>query len=409
MAEPTVQRVRIYLNGEDSADGQPLYKVVVDELRQSGATGATVLQALTGFGPRRQMLPNAMRQPVVIEWVDNAVRIQRLLPLLSHLIGDALVTLEPVTIVQGVLRPAGPFSAAQLVSDLMQADAPVMDATAPLPDVLEPFVAGRVEVLAVVENETVIGTISLRELVWRAGLRVPPYLLSMLEPAERAAVLAPLQALTAGAITNREIRGVHTTMPITQALTRMIEWGYNQIPVLDPLGRLAGVFGQHEVLQAVAHRSESEEATGLELQVGMVMQAATARATLGQSLATALALLITTPGQSLFVVDGDRRIVGVLRLSKVLSNLQDDERTSLLTALQSTQRVQPTALPGARRTIDAFLEPPPPVLAINASLGAAARQLLTMNTERLPVVDSEGRLSGIIARGALVRALLQHE
>ncbi len=76
MTKSGIQRVRIYLNGEDWAGDRPLYKAVLAILRQSGATGATVLAALTGFGPQRQVAPEAERQPIVIEWVDSVGRIK---------------------------------------------------------------------------------------------------------------------------------------------------------------------------------------------------------------------------------------------------------------------------------------------------------------------------------------------
>ncbi len=407
MAEPTVQRVRIYLNGEDRAGDRPLYQAVLAELRQSGATGATALPALAGFGPRRHVLPDAERQPVIIEWVDHAGRIQRILPLIREVARDALITIEPVEVAQGVLRPSGPFGAEQLVSDLMQTEVAAIAADAPLLAALEQIATAQADLLAVVENETVVGTISARELVWRGGLRVPPSLLGVLEPAESAAALITMHGRTAGEVANREVRGVPLTMPIPQALTMMIEWGYTQVPVLDGQGRLAGIFGQREVLLAAARQPEPTDVTSVEVRVGMVMQAATARVALGQPLAAALAMLITAPSHLLFVVDGDGRLAGILRLSNVLTRLQGDERAALLAALQRSQPTPAAALPGARRAIDSLVEPAPAIVTIDAGLGAAARQLLSVNAERLPVVDSDGRLSGIIARGALIRALLQ--
>ncbi|WP_298815882.1 DUF190 domain-containing protein [Chloroflexus sp.] len=407
MAEPVIQRVRIYLNGEDWAGNQPLYKAILAELRQSGATGATALPALAGFGPRRQMLPNAERQPVVIEWIDHVARIKRLLPIISAMADSALITVEAVEVAQGLLRPGGPFGAEQLVSDIMQSEAPAIAADAPLADALTHLVAPNVDLLPVLVDETVIGIISARELAWRAGLRLPPEVIGVLTPAELAAVSNLLRGRSAGDIANREVRGVAPTTPIPQALTMMIEWGYGSVPVIDGQGRLTGILGQQEVLQAVARQPEPDNITDTGVQVRMIMQAAVSRIALDQSLASALALLITAPGHLLFVVDGEEKLVGMLRLATIVSQLQGNERNVLLAALQRAQPTPATALPGARRSIDTLLEPPPPPVSLDASLIMATRQLLNLNAERLPVVDSDGRLSGIIARSALIRALLQ--
>jgi CBS-domain-containing membrane protein len=214
-----------------------------------------------------------------------------------------------------------------------------------------------------------------------------------------------LKGRTVGEIVNRDVRGVAQTTPITQALAVMIEWGYTQVPVINEQGRLVGMFGHQEILQAAAQQSTSAEQG--EVRVRMVMQAATARVALGQSLAAALEILITAPGHMVFAVDDQQRLVGVLRLTRVLSYVQGDERKLLLAVLRRAQPMPVTALPGARQTIDELVEPSLPAVALDAGLSLAAQQLLAHQAERLPVVDPDGRLSGIIARGALIRALLQ--
>ena len=45
-----IQRVRIYLNERDQAQEQPLYLAALERLRREGATGATVLRGIAGFG-----------------------------------------------------------------------------------------------------------------------------------------------------------------------------------------------------------------------------------------------------------------------------------------------------------------------------------------------------------------------
>jgi PII-like signaling protein len=49
----TIKRVRIYLNERDQASGQPLYLAALERLQREGATGATVLRGIAGFGAGR--------------------------------------------------------------------------------------------------------------------------------------------------------------------------------------------------------------------------------------------------------------------------------------------------------------------------------------------------------------------
>src|SRR5262245_60964758 len=96
-----IQRVRIYLGERDLAAGQPLYLAALERLRREGATGATALRGIAGFGPGRRLRTAGAADldqspPVVIEWVDRAERVARVLPALDDLLPNALITIEDV-------------------------------------------------------------------------------------------------------------------------------------------------------------------------------------------------------------------------------------------------------------------------------------------------------------------------
>lgn len=91
--------LRIFVDENDRAGMQPLYTAIVEMLRRSGAAGATVFRGIEGFGSHHQIhlakvfswLPNL---PVVIEVVDDASVIERLVPELQAMIGEGLLTIE---------------------------------------------------------------------------------------------------------------------------------------------------------------------------------------------------------------------------------------------------------------------------------------------------------------------------
>jgi CBS domain-containing protein len=49
----------------------------------------------------------------------------------------------------------------------------------------------------------------------------------------------------------------------------------------------------------------------------------------------------------------------------------------------------------------------PPTVQRGTDLDDATRLLLTKRIQRLPVVDDEGRLVGVLSRGSLVKAAMQ--
>lgn len=95
---------RIYIGESDTWQGRPLYEAVVHLLRERGVAGATVLRGIEGFGARSHLhttriLALSQDLPILIEIVDEEARLRAVLPELDTMIGDGLVTLEPVEVI----------------------------------------------------------------------------------------------------------------------------------------------------------------------------------------------------------------------------------------------------------------------------------------------------------------------
>ena len=97
-------RLRIYLGENDRHEHLPLYEAIVLKAREAGLAGATVLRGPMGFGASSRLhtakiLRLSSDLPVVIEIVDEAVRIDPFLPLLEPMLQGGLVTRETVEVV----------------------------------------------------------------------------------------------------------------------------------------------------------------------------------------------------------------------------------------------------------------------------------------------------------------------
>jgi PII-like signaling protein len=96
--------VRIYVGEADHHDGKPLYQAIVAFLRERGMAGATVLRGIEGFGANAHLHTTRILRlsedlPIVIEVIDQEDRIRAVLPDLDAMVGDGLITLEPVEVV----------------------------------------------------------------------------------------------------------------------------------------------------------------------------------------------------------------------------------------------------------------------------------------------------------------------
>jgi PII-like signaling protein len=96
--------LRIFVGESDSWHGRPLYEEIVKLARERGLAGATVLRGIEGFGASSRIHTSRILRlsedlPVVIEIVDQADRVNGVLPLLNEMIGEGLMTLEKVQVI----------------------------------------------------------------------------------------------------------------------------------------------------------------------------------------------------------------------------------------------------------------------------------------------------------------------
>ncbi|XP_047967213.1 CBS domain-containing protein CBSX1, chloroplastic-like [Salvia hispanica] len=116
------------------------------------------------------------------------------------------------------------------------------------------------------------------------------------------------------------------------------------------------------------------------------------------------------------VVDDDWKLVGVvsdydlLALDSISGGGEQDS-TNLFPVVGSTWKtfneVQKLLSKTNGKVVGDVMTPSPLVVRENTNLEDAARLLLKTKYRRLPVVDIEGKLIGIITRGDVVRAALQ--
>lgn len=115
------------------------------------------------------------------------------------------------------------------------------------------------------------------------------------------------------------------------------------------------------------------------------------------------------------VIDNDWKLVGLvsdydlLALDSVSGGGRSD--TSMFPEVDSTwktfNKIQKLLTKTNGKVVGDLMTPAPVVVRETTNLEDAARLLLETKYRRLPVVDAEGKLVGIITRGNIIRAALQ--
>ena len=96
--------MRIHIGESDRWHGKPLYDAIVELLRREKFSGVTVLRGVGGFGSSsvyhtEKIMRLSQDLSIVIEVVELAERIEKMLPQLDEMISGGLVTLEKVRVI----------------------------------------------------------------------------------------------------------------------------------------------------------------------------------------------------------------------------------------------------------------------------------------------------------------------
>jgi PII-like signaling protein/predicted transcriptional regulator len=413
--QTTIQRVRIYVGERDSTAGQPLYLAVLERLRREGATGATALRGVAGFGPGHRLRSAGaadldLSPPIVIEWVDRAERVARALPTLDDLLPNALITIEGVQIYRAVLRAAGPFGE-RSVGDVLERDVATIDLDLPPRAAAELLLERGQAVLPVLDDQQrIAGVLTGTDLVRRGGLALHPRLFGALAPTEQAALLGTLAGRSLIELMTAEPRTIYVEASIPQAIGLLVEWGLDVLPAADRAGRFAGIFGVEQALRAAlearapadGHVRDADPPAAVHL----VMQTAVPTIAASAPLAAALPQLLAAPAHFLVVVE-DGRPTGVLDEALIAGQLREPLRDAWLALLRAPAAGLPPALEFTTDLRAGDIAAPAPTISALATEDQAIRALLDGGHERLVVVDQDGRLAGLLARRGMLRALAQ--
>ncbi|MFB7865071.1 MULTISPECIES: CBS domain-containing protein [unclassified Streptomyces] len=104
------------------------------------------------------------------------------------------------------------------------------------------------------------------------------------------------------------------------------------------------------------------------------------------------------------VVAGEGRVVGVVSEADLL--LKEEFHDHRLGLVEQLRRLDATAKAGSRRAQD-LMTSPAVTVAPDATLPQAARLMAARRVKRLPVVDADGVIQGVVSRSDLLKVFLR--
>jgi uncharacterized protein len=95
--------LRLLVTERDRYQGKPLYEAVVEKCRELKIAGATVFRGLEGYGDTAEIhRSHVLRHdlPIIIQIVDDAANIQRLVPVLEEMMDKGLIAISDVHVIK---------------------------------------------------------------------------------------------------------------------------------------------------------------------------------------------------------------------------------------------------------------------------------------------------------------------
>ena len=101
------KKVSIYVGEDHQYHGHALYGAILEFLFNKGVSGANVVRGIAGFGADHHLhtmkiLRLTENLPIRIEFIESPEKIQELLPTLTEMVTEGLITMSEVEVVKYV-------------------------------------------------------------------------------------------------------------------------------------------------------------------------------------------------------------------------------------------------------------------------------------------------------------------
>ncbi len=99
------KRLRIYIGEMDRYKGKNLYQALVQKAKELDLAGATVFRGLMGYGANSrihtaQILDLSSDLPILVEIIDSAEYIEKLLPFIDEMVQEGMVTVDDIEVIK---------------------------------------------------------------------------------------------------------------------------------------------------------------------------------------------------------------------------------------------------------------------------------------------------------------------
>jgi CBS domain-containing protein/PII-like signaling protein len=406
--------IKVYTNERAKYEGKDLAPAIVAYIRSLKiAARCVVTRGIEGCYENGEIATSRLTDlsydlPLVIEILLPSTEADAVIHALESMVADGIVSLAQAE-VTSFRTPASLLPPRLLVRDIMTARPIDGRPDFPLRVAVDFLLDNRLKALPIVDgNGLAVGIVTQGDLMKRASMPSRLGLLHLLPKGKTDRWLGGLDGRMVSEIMTKNPQTIQEDRKAAEAIHLMVRARLKRLPVVDASGKLKGIVSRIDVLKALARtRREPEEpsdAAGLAESPRFVrdvvprdrlaMPAST-------TLRAAIDLLSRDEAQRAAVVDGDGRLLGLVTDSILVEAI--DRASSGLRILRRL---------GARKadtiTVGDIMMREVVSVGEDSPIDEAIRLMIERGFKRIPVVDSEGRFTGMVRRDSVLIALARH-
>lgn len=410
--------IEIFTSEEAHWRGEPLHAAIVQIVHDLKiAARCLVTKGIAGAYENGEIATGRLEVlsynlPVRITIVAPAVESELILAKAGKMVTDGIVAVQDMQVIshktRGLLIPKH-----ARVRDIMTPSPQKVGLDTSLAEVARLLLSSTFTGLPVVDADNrPVGVISQGDLIYRANL---PMRLGLLAASDREKVstilegLAPRQAkevMTQPAVT------IEQDKLVTDAVNLMLKKLVKRLPVIAADGKLVGVLSRVDVFHTILREcpdwqafQKQEIAVDLRF-VSDIMRRDAFTVLPDTPVAEVIRIIDTSDIQRVCVVDQAGHFLGLISdrdLLAAFSGRHPGFWNYLASKIPFTEHAQLREdLRG--KTAGDVMNPAIVTVAEDAPIDAAIRLMLEKAIKRLPVLDSQGKLTGLVSRDALLRA-----
>ncbi|MHB8381759.1 MAG: DUF190 domain-containing protein [Candidatus Binataceae bacterium] len=420
------KQLTIYFGETDQYQHQTLHMALIELLRREGCSGATATRGIAGFGASSLVHTSAilrlsMDMPITITVVDRPARIDRVIGAVRAMAPNALITAQEVEVLQSgsAFKEGLPDVT---VSEVMRHEVATVAPDSPITQVVELLLGKNFTAVPVIDAQRkVVGMVSDNDLLTRGGMKLT--LNRSMAAVDPDFVRKLHESLDDP---RRKVSDVMTTEMVTvtpatvlgSAAKLMVQKRLKRLPVVDQDGTLVGILGRLDILNTIAavHLPEWNPETpsaGPHATVFDVMTREVPTLHESATIEQIFDLLVASSHKRVVVVDDERHVAGIIADSDLISKLSREGSPGLLEILmaripigkasgEARRDIQKIRARSARELMTREVMTVRQEMPVVSALALSAEK----KVKRMPVVDAEGKLVGIVGRTEMMQALL---